>query len=260
MVEISKLAVVENEAIIEEGTEIGPFSYIGNDVKIGKNCKVGPNSVITGKTIIGDNNVFVSHAAVGGPPQDLSYKGEETQLIIGDNNIFREFVTINRATTKEEKLTIIGNNCLLMAYVHIAHDCRVGDNVILANNATLAGHVKVGSFSTFGALSAIHQFCTVGEHAFVGGGSILTRDVLPYIKTVGSRGEGKIFGINTIGLERKGFPKETIEALKSAYRILFHSKMLLSEALSVAEEKLGYVKEVAYLIKFIKESKRGIQR
>lgn len=260
MVEISKLALVEAEAVIGEGTEIGPFSCIGKDVKIGKNCKIGPNCVITGKTTIGDNNVFVSHSAIGGPPQDLGYKGEETQLIIGDNNIFREFVTINRATTKEENLTIIGSNCLLMAYVHIAHDCRVGDNVILANNATLAGHVKVGSFSTVGALSAIHQFCAVGEHAFIGGGSILTRDVLPFIKTVGSRGEGKIYGINTIGLERRGFPKETIEALKSAYRILFNSKMLLSEALLVAEEKWGQVKEVAYLIKFIKESKRGIQR
>ncbi|MFB3850886.1 MAG: acyl-ACP--UDP-N-acetylglucosamine O-acyltransferase [Acidobacteriota bacterium] len=260
MVKIDKFAVVESGAEIGEGTEIGPFSYIGKDVKIGKNCKIGPNCVISGNTEIGNNNVFVSHAAVGGPPQDIGYKGEETRLLIGDNNIFREFVTINRATTKENKLTQIGSNCLLMAYVHIAHDCQVGNNIIFANNATLAGHVKVGSFSTVGALSAVHQFCTVGEHAFIGGGSILTRDVLPFVKTVGSRGEGKIFGINTIGLERKGFPKETIEALKSAYRILFNSKMLLTEALKVCEEKYGDVKEVAYLIKFIKESKRGIQR
>lgn len=260
MVEISRFAVVENGAEIGEGTVVSPFAYIGRDVKIGKNCKIGPNCVISGKTTIGDGNIFVSHAAIGGPPQDISYKGEETQLIIGDNNIFREFVTVNRATTKEEKITRIGSNCLFMAYAHIAHDCRVGNNVIFANNATLAGHVTVGSFATVGALSAIHQFCQVGEHAFIGGGSILTRDVLPFIKTVGSRGEGKIYGINTIGLERKGFPAETIKALQSAYRLLFNSRMLLSEALPVVEEKYGNVKEVEYLLKFIRESKRGIQR
>ncbi len=260
MVEISRFAVVENGAEIGEGTVVGPFAYIGKDVKIGKNCKIGPNCVISGKTTIGDGNIFVSHAAIGGPPQDTSYKGEETQLIIGDNNIFREFVTVNRATTKEEKITRIGSNCLYMAYAHIAHDCRVGNNVIFANNATLAGHVTVGSFATVGALSAIHQFCRVGEYAFIGGGSILTRDVLPFIKTVGSRGEGKIYGINTIGLERKGFPAETIKALQSAYRLLFNSRMLLSEALPVVEEKYGNVKEVEYLLKFIRESKRGIQR
>lgn len=260
MAEISKFAIVEEGAEIGEGTVVGPFSFIGKDVKIGRNCKIGPNCVITGKTTIGDGNTFVSQVAVGGPPQDISYKGEETQLFIGNNNIFREFVTINRATTKEEKITRIGSNCLFMAYSHVAHDCRVGDNVIFANNATLAGHVTVGSFSTVGALSAIHQFCTVGEHAFIGGGSILTRDVLPFVKTVGSRGEGRIFGINTIGLERRGFPKETIEILKSAYRLLFNSKMLLSEALPIVEEKYGNIKEVAYLLKFIKESKRGIQR
>ncbi|MCX7829571.1 MAG: acyl-ACP--UDP-N-acetylglucosamine O-acyltransferase, partial [Acidobacteria bacterium] len=180
MINIHKLSVVEDGAIIGEGTEVGAFSFVGKEVKIGKNCKIGPNCVITGNTTIGDGNVFISQCAVGGPPQDIGYKGEDTQLVIGDNNIFREFVTINRATTKENRITKIGSNCLFMAYVHIAHDCQVGDNVIFANNATLAGHVKVGSFSTVGALSAIHQFCSVGEHAFIGGGSILTRDVLHF--------------------------------------------------------------------------------
>lgn len=253
-------AFVEDGAIIGEGSEISPLSYIGGKVKIGKNCKIGPFCSISGKTTIGDGNVFLSHSAIGGPPQDISYKGEDTELVIGDNNIFREFVTVNRASSKENWVTRIGSGSLFMAYSHIAHDCQVGDNIIFANNATLAGHVKVGSFSTIGALTAIHQFCTVGEHAFIGGGSILTRDVLPYVKTVGARGEGKIFGINTMGLQRKGFPEEVIEALKSAYRILFNSKMLLSEAIPIAEEKYGNFKEVAYLIRFIKESKRGIQR
>lgn len=260
MVKIHKLAVVEEGAIIGEGTEVGPFSYIGPEVKIGKNCKIGPGCVITGKTTIGNDNVFVSQVAIGGPPQDISYKGEQTEVIIGDNNVFREFVTVNRGTIKGGGICRIGNNSLFMAYSHIAHDCQVGDNVIFANNATLAGHVTVGSFATVGALSAIHQFCVVGEHAFIGGGSILTRDVLPYIKTVGVRGEGKIYGINTIGLRRRGFSEEVIEALKSAYRILFQSDMILTKALDVAEERLGHFSEVAYLIKFIRESKRGIQR
>lgn len=260
MTRIHQMAIVEKGAVIAEGCEIGPFSFIGADVSLGKGCIVGPSCVIHGKVTIGEGNRFVSHAAIGGPPQDLSYKGEPTEAVIGDNNVFREFITVNRGTVKGGGVCRIGSNSLFMAYSHIAHDCRIGDNVIFANNATLAGHVTIGSFTTVGALSAVHQFCTVGEHAFIGGGSILTRDVLPYVKTVGSRGEGKIYGINTIGLERKGFPKETVEALKSAYRILFNSKLLLAEALSEAKAKYGSVKEVAYLIRFIEESKRGIQR
>lgn len=260
MTRIHANAVVESGARIGEGSEIGPFSYIGPEVTLGEGCVVGPSCVIHGKTTIGSGNRFVSHSAVGGPPQDLSYNGEPTELKIGNDNVFREFVTVNRGTVKGGGVCTIGSGCLFMAYSHIAHDCHVGDNVIFANNATLAGHVTVGSFSTVGALSAVHQFCTVGEHAFIGGGSILTRDVLPYVKTVGARGEGKIYGINTIGLERKGFPKEVVEALKSAYRILFNSKLLLGEAIEEAKAKHGSVREVAYLIKFIEESKRGIQR
>jgi len=260
MTRIHPTAVVETGARIGEGCEIGPLCFIGSEVTLGKGCVVGPSSVIHGKTTIGEGNKFISQAAIGGPPQDISYKGEPTEAVIGDNNVFREFVTVNRGTVKGGGVCTIGSNSLFMAYCHIAHDCHVGDNVIFANNATLAGHVTVGSFSTVGALSAIHQFCTVGEHAFIGGGSILTRDVLPYVKTVGARGEGKIFGINTIGLERKGFPKEVIEALKSAYRILFNSKLLLSDAIAEAKSRHGSVKEVAYMISFIEESKRGIQR
>jgi len=260
MTRIHNSAVVESGARIGEGCEIGPFTYIGPEVTLGANCVVGPSCVIHGKVTIGEGNRFVSHAAIGGPPQDISYKGEPTEAVIGDNNVFREFVTVNRGTVKGGGVCRIGSGSLFMAYCHVAHDCHVGDGVIFANNATLAGHVTIGSFSTVGALSAVHQFCTVGEHAFIGGGSILTRDVLPYVKTVGARGEGKIYGINTIGLERKGFPKEVIEALKSAYRILFNSKLLLGEALAEAKAKFGSVKEVAYLIKFIEDSKRGIQR
>jgi len=260
MTTIHPTAVVEPGAAIGEGSTIGPFCYIGPEVTLGDRCTVGPHCVIHGKVTLGSGNMFVSHAAMGGPPQDISYRGEPSELIVGDDNVFREFITINRATTKEERITRIGSRCLFMAYSHVAHDCIVGDNVIFANNATLAGHVHVGKHSTIGALSAVHQFCTVGDYAFIGGGSIITRDVLPFVKTVGARGEGHTYGINTIGLQRKGFSEQAVEALKSAYRQLFHAKMILSEALPKVEAQWGQVPEVAYLLKFIRESKRGIQR
>lgn len=260
MTNIHPAAAVDPAAKIGEGTTIGPFSYIGPEVTLGEGCHVGPNCVIHGKVTMGKGNTLVSQAAIGGPPQDISYAGEASEVIIGDHNVFREFVTINRATTKENRVTVIGSRCLFMAYSHIAHDCHVGDNVIFANCGTLAGHVHVGKHATVGALSAVHQFCTVGDYAFIGGGSIITRDVLPYVKTVGARGEGHTYGINTIGLQRKGFSAESIEALRSAYRQLFHSKMLWSDAVPAAEREWGHVPEVAYLIRFIRESKRGIQR
>ena len=259
-INIHPSAVVDPAANLGDGCTVGPHSVIGPEVILGDRCTVGPLCVIHGKVTMGSGNTLVSHAAIGGPPQDISYAGEHSEVIIGDDNVIREFVTINRATTKENRVTVIGSRCLFMAYSHIAHDCHVGDNVIFANCGTLAGHVHVGKHSTIGALSAVHQFCAVGEYAFVGGGSIITRDVLPFVKTVGARGEGHTYGVNTIGLQRKGFSTEAIEALKSAYRQLFHSKLLLTDALPVVEKDLGHVPEVAYLLRFIRESKRGIQR
>lgn len=259
-ISIHPSAVVEEGARLEDGCTVGPFAYVGAEVALGEGTRVGPHCVLSGKVTLGKENVLVSHCAIGGPPQDVSYRGEPSEVIVGDGNVFREFVTVNRATTKERRVTVIGSHGLFMAYTHIAHDCVVGDHVIFANNATLAGHVHVGKHAMVGALSAIHQFCSVGDYAFIGGGSICTRDVLPFVKTVGARSEGKTYGINTIGLERKGFAPETIEALKSAYRILFHSKLLFTEAVKAAEEKLGHVPEVAYLLRFIRESRRGIQR
>lgn len=257
---IHPTAVVEKGAQLGEGCTIGPFAYIGPEVTLGDQCSVGPHCVLHSKVTLGSGNTLVSNAAIGGPPQDISFKGEPSEIIIGSDNVFREFVTVNRATTKEQRITRIGSRGLYMAYCHIAHDCDVGDNVIFANNATLAGHVHVGKHSTVGALSAVHQFCTVGDYAFIGGGSIITRDVLPFVKTVGARGEGHTYGINTIGLQRKGFSAESVEALKSAYRTLFHAKLLFTEAVDTVERDLGHVPEVAYLVKFIRESKRGIQR
>ena len=260
MTTIHPSAVVDPGAEIGAGCTIGPFTYIGPEVVLGARNSIGPNCVLHGRVKLGDDNQLISHVAIGGPPQDLKYKSEPTEVVIGSRNTIREFVTINRGTPGGGGVTRLGDDILMMAYSHVAHDCAVGDFVIFANAGTLAGHVHVGQHATVGALSAIHQFCVVGDYAFIGGGSIITRDVLPYIKTVGARGEGKTFGINTIGLQRKGFSPETIEALKSAYRILFHSKILFSEAVGVAEEKLGRVPEVAYLLRFIRESKRGIQR
>lgn len=259
MTTIHRSAVVEKGAVIGGDCEIGAFAYIGPEVTIGDGCKIGPHCVLHGKVTLGERNALVSHAAIGGPPQDISYKGEPTEVVIGSDNTIREFVTINRGTAKGGGVCRVGNNCLFMAYSHVAHDCKVGDNVIFANGGTLAGHVHVGNHATVGALSAVHQFCSVGDYAFIGGGSIITRDVLPFIKTVGARGEGKTFGINTIGLERKGFSPEAIDALKAAYRILFHSKLLFTEAVPKVEAELGHVPQVAYLVKFIRESKRGIQ-
>lgn len=253
-------AVVETGARLGEGVTIGPFCYIGPEVTVGDGTTLGPHCVLHGKVAVGSDNRLVSHVALGGPPQDISYGGEPTDLVVGDHNTIREFVTMNRGTAKGGGTTRIGNNCLFMAYAHIAHDCQVGDHVIFANGGTLAGHVHVGKHSTIGALSAVHQFCEVGDYAFIGGGSIITRDALPFMKTVGARGEGKIYGINTIGLQRKGFSEESIRALQTAHRKLFLSKMLLNEALAATEAECGQVPEVAYLLRFIRQSKRGIQR
>lgn len=257
---IHPTAVVDPAAQLGEGCELGPFCYVGPEAKIGDRCVLGPHCVIHGRVTLGSGNWLVSHVAVGGPPQDISYAGEPTEIVVGDDNVFREFVTINRGTKKGGGITRLGSRILLMAYSHVAHDCQVGDHVIFANAATLAGHVVVGKHSHVGAFSAVHQFCRVGDYAFIGGFSVITKDALPFVKTVGARGEAQTYGINSIGLERKGFPEQTVEALKSAYRALFQSKSLLKDALVEAEKSWGQFEEVRYLLDFIRESKRGIQR
>jgi UDP-N-acetylglucosamine acyltransferase len=260
MTTIHPSATVDPSAHIGEGCVIGASVHIGPDVTLGERCAIGPSSVVHGKVTMGSGNTLVSHVAVGGPPQDISYAGEPTEIVIGNDNMFREFVTINRGTKKGGGVTRLGSNLLLMAYSHVAHDCQVGDDVIFANAATLAGHVHVGPHSHVGAFSAIHQFCRVGDYAFIGGFSVITKDALPFVKTVGARGDAQIYGINSIGLERKGFPEETVDALKSAYRTLFQSKNLLKDALVEVERTWGHVAQVKYLVDFIRESKRGIQR
>jgi UDP-N-acetylglucosamine acyltransferase len=259
MAEIDATAIVSPNALLASDVVVGAYAVIGPNVTIGSGCVVGPFTRVEGPTAIGERNQFYGHASIGGPPQDLKYKGEHTELAIGNDNVFREFVTINRGTTGGGGKTTIGNENFFMAYSHVAHDCHVGSYTIFANNATLAGHVEIADYATIGAFSAVHQFCRVGEHAFVGGGSMITQDVMPYAKTVASR-DNRSYGINTIGLERKGFSKETVEALQRAYKILIRSKLRADEALQKIEEELGNFPEARYLVEFVRASKRGIIR
>lgn len=256
---IHPTAAIDDNATLADDVTVGAYAVIGAGVTIGAGTIVGPHTIIDGPTRIGERNHFVGFGSIGSPPQDLKYKGEKTELVIGDGNIIREFVTLNRGTVGGGGLTTIGSHNLLMAYSHVAHDCIVGSHTIFANNATLAGHVEVGDFATVGAMSAVHQFCRVGDHAFIGGGTMATQDVLPFVKTVGSR-PAKTYGINTIGLQRKGFSKETIDALDRAYRLLVRSKLRQEVALEQIENELGFSAEVRYLVEFVRGAQRGIIR
>ncbi|HET8715796.1 MAG TPA: acyl-ACP--UDP-N-acetylglucosamine O-acyltransferase [Holophagaceae bacterium] len=252
-------SVVAGDVELGEGVVIGPFCVVEGPSRIGARTVLRSHAVVGPHTVLGEDCVLFPHSAVGLEPQDLKFKGAPTRLEAGDRNVFRENVTVHRGTEHGGGLTRLGSDNFLMAGAHIAHDCLVGDRNILANAATLAGHVEVGTGCNVGAFSAVHQFCRVGDHAFMGGFTVATQDVLPFMKTVGAR-ETKSYGVNTIGLQRKGFSAESIEALKKAHRILFHSGLLREDALARCEAELGSVAEVAYLVRFIRESKRGIHR
>ncbi len=256
---IDSTAIVSSEAALAADVVIGPYAVIGPQVTIGAGTIIGPHVRIEGPTTIGERNNFLGQSSIGTQPQDLKFRGEKTELVIGNENTVREFVTINRGTSGGGGVTTIGSHNYFMAYAHVAHDCHIGEHTVFANNATLAGHVDVGDHSTIGAFTAVHQFCRVGEHAFVGGGSMCTQDVLPFVKTVGNR-PATTYGINTIGLQRKGFLPETIEALQRAYRILIRSKLKVEDALTRIENELGFYPEVRYLVEFVRESRRGIIR
>ncbi len=257
---------VHPSAIVDKGAEIGtdvvigPYCVVERDVRVGNGTELGPYVSVHSGTTIGEKCRFCGHISVGTDPQDLKYRGEPTRLRIGSRNVFREFVTINRGTPHGGGLTAIGDDGLFMAYSHVAHDGQVGSHVIFANAATLAGHVTVADHAQIGAFSAVHQFCRVGPHAFIGGFSVVTRDALPYVKTVGDRNDAKIYGINTIGLQRKGIPEESITELKHVYRILFRSGLNTGEALAKAREQTWSTPEVATLLEFIESSERGFIR
>ncbi|WP_136798276.1 acyl-ACP--UDP-N-acetylglucosamine O-acyltransferase [Desulfosediminicola ganghwensis] len=258
---IHPTAVVDPKAELDSSVVVGPYAVIEAGVCIDEGTTVEPHAVISGPTTIGKRNLISSFAKVGGAPQDLSYKGEPTELIVGDDNQIREYASIHRGTPQGPGKTIIGNSNLLMAYTHIAHDCKLGNNIILANVATLAGHVEVGDRASIGGLVAIHQFCRIGSFSYIGGVSGISLDVAPFVIIAGTRNRTRISGLNKIGLKRNGFSKETISKLDTAFRIIFRSPdLLLKDALEQAKMEITDCDEVAQLIEFFESSKRGVVR
>lgn len=257
---VHSTAIIAKGAIIPESCTIGPYCTIGANVVLGERCELVSHVVLDGHLTMGDDNRVFSFACLGIAPQDLKYKGEPTKLVMGDKNDIREYVTISRGTAGGGGVTRIGSGCLIMAYTHIGHDSVIGNGCILANAATLAGHVTVEDYATVGALNPVHQFCTIGRYAYVGGGTTITQDVLPYSLTSIER-NNRAYGINKIGLERKGFTTEEIKQLRAAYKLLQSSKLNTADALVAIREKVAsgeFGEKVAYLADFIAKSERGI--
>ena len=256
---IHPTAIVDPKAEIAEGVEIGPYSVIERDVVIGEATKIGPHVVIREGTRIGKQCHIFQFSSIGEAPQAFAYKGEKTYLLIGDQNIIRESVTLHRGTFPGGKKTTIGNNNYFMAYSHVAHDCQIGNQVVMANGATLGGHILIEDYAIIGGLVAVHQFCRIGAHAFIGGFSGVLQDIPPYMLAQGDR--TKLYGLNTVGLKRHHFSEETLRALKKSYRTIFRSGLTLEKAIKqVSEDNLSRVPEVQHLLQFIQNSKRGICR
>ena len=255
---ISPHAIISPQAKLADNVSVGPFSVIGPNVEIGSGTVIGPHVVISGPTVIGQDNQIFQFASLGEAPQDLAYKGEATQLMIGDRNQIRENVTINRGTAKGGGITRVGNDNLIMAYVHIAHDCQVGNRIIFSNAASLAGHVEVQDGATLGGFTLVHQFCRVGAHAFTSMGSALNRDLTPF--TMASGNYARAIGINKVGLSRKGYSKEAIDALRKMFRMLVHQRGQSNETLAAAKDMAKQFPEAAQFLEFIEQSKRGVIR
>jgi UDP-N-acetylglucosamine acyltransferase len=258
MKEIHPTAIVHPKAQLADGVSVGPYSIIGEHVRIGRGTQVASHVVIEGWTQIGEDCRIFPFATIGTIPQDLKFKGEESRIVIGHRNIVREYVTIHRGTAGGGGITAIGNDNLLMAYVHVAHDCQIGSHVILANAATLAGHVTVGDHAVIGGLTGVHQFTKIGRCAIIGGCSAVAQDVPPFVNASGNR--VKLYGLNTVGLKRQGFSEERIAALKKAYRILFRSKLTAADAIKKIRDELADSPDVLELAVFIETSERGICR
>lgn len=255
---IHPTAIVSSEATISEGVEIGPYSIIDANVRIGRNTIIGPHVVIKAHTDIGEGCRFFQFSSIGEVPQDLKFKGEETKVVIGSHNTIREFVTIHRATTEDTGVTSIGDHNLIMAYCHVAHNCKLGDHIVMANAANLGGHVHVEDFAIISGLTGIHQFTRIGAHCIIGGASAVNKDIPPFVTASGNF--AKLYGLNVIGLKRRGFKEETIMALKEAYKIIFRSSLLLSDALERVRKECNDIPEIRHLIDFIQNSERGICR
>jgi len=251
-------AVVSSKAQLAEGVEIGPYTTLGEHVAVGQDTVIGAHVVIEGHTQIGERNRIYPFSSIGTPPQDISYHNEDTRLILGNNNVVREYVTINRATTKEEWETAIGNDNYLMAYAHVAHDCRLTDHIILTNGATLGGHTHIDEYAILGAFLAVQQFVRIGAHAYLGAKSGIDRDVPPFMITAGPR--AKLYGINQKGLIRRGFSQDTINILKKAYSIIWREHTSFRDGIAQVKRDLEMIPELRILLDFLASSKRGILR
>ena len=254
--EVDPTARVAGGAVLGPGVKVGPYCIVGPEVTIGAGSVLEAHVVVDGCTTLGAGNHLFPFCSVGLRPQDLKYRGERTRLVIGDRNVIREFVTLNPGTEGGGGATRIGSDNLFMVYAHVAHDCVVGHHTIFANAATLAGHVEVGDWATIGAFSGVHQFCRVGTHSFVGGYTVVTKDVLPDSKTVGNR--ACIYGVNTLGLTRRGFGEERIAAIRRAYRVLLQSRLNTTDAVARLQQEAPQTKDVATLVEFIRASRRGV--
>ena len=257
LMNVHTTAILDPAAKIHPSCKIGPYCTVGAGVELGEDCELISHVAIAGPSKIRARNRFFPFASVGMAPQDISYKGEPTRLEIGDDNIVREFATLNRGTTKGGGVTRIGSHTLIMAYSHVAHDCVIGDHVILANAATLGGHVIVEEWATVGALCPVHHFVRIGAHSFIGGGTTITRDVLPFSKTVAAR-DTHAYGLNATGLERRGFTKERIRKIHHAYKVLLASKLNTTQALGQLKSEQDRGEDVEMLIRFIEASERGV--
>ncbi len=254
-VDIHPTALVDPSSQLDEGVQVGPYSIVGPNVRIGARTDIGPHVLIDRDTTVGSECSIHKGAVLGTDPQDLKYKAEKTELFVGDRTTIREFATLNRGTTQTAE-TRVGSDCLLMAYSHVAHDCRLGNHVILANAVQMAGHVTIEDWVIVGGGSVIHQFVRIGAHAFIGGGSRVPQDVPPYCRSAGN--DPKLFGLNSVGLQRRGLADGTRKALKRAYRILFHSGLNVSQGLARIEEEIPGIPEVDHFVSFIRASERGI--
>lgn len=256
-ISVHSTASVHPQAQLDSSVKIGPYVVIGEDVTIHENTVIDAHVCIAGKTEVGVGCRFSPFSSIGGEPQDLSYKGEGTTVKIGNNNIFREFITVHRGTVSGRGETIIGDDNYFMAYSHVAHDCVVGDKTVFLHGATIGGHVDVDDFSTVGALSGIHQFCRIGKYAFIGGNTVITQDVLPFCRVAGAR-PTLLYGLNAIGLRRLGFSRERIKSLKDMFKIVFYSDINTAQAVERIEKEFPPSEDRDEILRFIRESKRGI--
>ncbi len=255
--QVHEQAIVASGAKVAANVRVGPYAIVGEDVELGEGCVLHPHAVVQGPSKIGCNNVFYPFCVVGGDPQDLRFRGEKTALSVGDGNTFREYVTITRGTPGGGGKTTLGSGSLFLASSHVGHDCHVGDHTLFVNGATLAGHVTVEDYATIGFQSPVHQFCRIGRYAYIGASTVITQDVPPFSRVVTGR-ETKSYGVNTIGLERKGFGEERLKILTRAFRLLLRSKMNTTQALAEMRKSLGESEDVQELIRFIEAAERGI--